>query len=93
MGAGGVVPEWTEVVTREQAALLRLVLVCVAWAIGQMLAKGVPLPGADFLVPAALAAGTYLFTHDIGRAHAEASARYWRGRRIDDDRRDRNRWN
>ncbi|OLC58332.1 MAG: hypothetical protein AUH85_00935 [Chloroflexi bacterium 13_1_40CM_4_68_4] len=73
MGAGGVLPARTALVTREQAALLRLVLVCVAWAIGETLAIGV-----------SLAIGVYIVTGDIGRRSADVNARYWRGRRIDD---------
>jgi hypothetical protein len=80
-------------VTREQAAILRLVLVCVAWAIGQLFALGIPLPGADFVVPAAFAAGVYIVTNEIGRRPADPNARYWRGRRIDDDERGPRRWN
>lgn len=79
--------------TREQAALLRLVLVCAAWAIGQTLALGVDLPFVDFLVPAALAAGVYIVTEDLGRRRDDVNARYWRGRRIDDDERGPRRWN
>jgi hypothetical protein len=80
-------------VTREQAAILRLVLVCVAWAIGQLLATTVPLTGADFVVPAVLAIGMYIVTADLGRPRADVNARYWRGRRIDDDERGPRRWN
>ena len=79
--------------TREQAAIVRLVLVCMAWAIGQLLAIGVPLPGADFVVPAALAIGVYIVTEELGRQRGDANARYWRGRRIDDDERGPRRWN
>jgi len=79
--------------TREQAAILRLVLVCIAWAIGQLLATGVPLPGADFVVPAALAIGVYVVSEDLGRRPADLNARYWRGRRIDEDDRGPRRWN
>jgi hypothetical protein len=80
-------------VTREQAAILRLVLVCIAWAIGQLLATGVPLPGADVVVPAALAIGVYVVSEDLGRRPADLNARYWRGRRIDEDDRGPRRWN
>ena len=79
--------------TREQAALLRLVLVCAAWAVGQVFASGVPLAGADFVIPAALAAAVYIVTNEIGRQPADLNTRYWRGRRIDDDDRGPRRWN
>jgi hypothetical protein len=87
VGAGGLVRPRTSVVTRGQAQLVRLLLICVAWAIGQVLATFVPAPGADFVVPAVLAIGAYALSDDIGRRNADVSARYWRGRRIDDDRR------
>jgi hypothetical protein len=93
MGAVGLLRERASGVTREQAAILRLVLVCVAWAIGQLLATAVPLPGADFVVPAVLAIGVYIVTADLGRPRADVSARYWRGRRIDDEDSGPRRWN
>ena len=79
--------------TREQAAILRLVLVCAVWAIGQLLALGVPLPGADFVIPAAFAAGVYIVTEDLARPRSSPDAKYWRGRRLDDDERGPRRWN
>jgi hypothetical protein len=80
-------------VTREQSALLRLVLVCVAWAIGQTLAQSVDLPGADLLIPAVLAIGVYIITADLGRRRDDVNGRYWRGRRIDDEDSGPRRWN
>ena len=41
MGAGRLLHPRATLVTREQAAILRLVLVCVAGAIGQLLATGI----------------------------------------------------
>jgi hypothetical protein len=80
--------------TRAQAAVVRLLLICVAWAIGQVLATGVPFPGADFLVPALFAIGVYALTADLGRpGSGGGDGRYWRGRRIEDDRRGGSRWN
>ena len=79
--------------TREQLALMRLVLICAAWAVGQTLAAAVAFPLADFLIPAAFAAGVYVVTTDLGRRPADLNARYWRGRRIDDDDRGPRRWN
>ena len=77
--------------TRERASLLRLVLVCAAWALGQTVAAGLRLGGLGFVLPAALAVATYVLTEELGRPRG-GTERYWRGRRIDDDRR-RGRWN
>jgi hypothetical protein len=84
-------------VTRERAQLVRFLLICAAWALGRVivfsvLAQGSVIPGADPLVPAALAIGVYVVTEDLGRPRFDRNnARYWRGRPIDDDppRRDR----
>ncbi len=79
--------------SRQQAALVRFLLVCVAWTVGQMLALGVPLPGADLLVPAALAIGVFIVSDQLGRPRQSGDMKYWRGRRIDDDDRGPRRWN
>ena len=89
--------------TREQAQLVRLLLVCVAWALGQMLTVGLFVPGSDVIIPAALAVGVYVITGDLGRTRLGGSdGKYWRGRRldrldridrIDQDRPGRDRWN
>jgi hypothetical protein len=72
--------------TREQAQLVRLLLICVAWSVGQMLTIGIPIDLAGMVVPAALAIGVYVVTGDLGRARvAGSNVRYWRSRRIDDD--------
>ncbi|MDQ2951854.1 MAG: hypothetical protein M3R54_06285 [Chloroflexota bacterium] len=86
--------------TREQGQLVRLLLGCIAWALGQLLTIGLSVPGSDLIVPAALAAGAYILTNDLGRARVSGGeGKYWRGRRIDRiDRIDRDpprrdRWN
>jgi hypothetical protein len=78
---------------REQAQILRLLLMCVAWSIGQMLTIGIAMQGFDLVIPAALAVGVYVVTDDLGRGGlgGGGNVKYWRGRRLDDDRRDR--WN
>jgi hypothetical protein len=87
------------VTTRERAQLIRLLLICAAWAAGQVIvysvfAQGYGVPGADLLVPAALAIGVYVVTEDLGRPRFDRNnAKYWRGRPIDDDRPRRDRWN
>ncbi len=82
--------------SRQQAQLVRLLLMCAAWAVGQIITIGlsVSVPGADLLVPAVLAAGVYVVTEDLGRPRLDRdNAKYWRGRPIDDDRPRRDRWN
>jgi hypothetical protein len=91
MGARGVLCPPAETVTREQAQIVRLLLMCVAWAVGQVLVYEVlievgGIPGADLVLPAALAIGVYVLTEDLGRPRFDrGNVRYWRGRRIDDD--------
>ena len=84
--------------TRDQAQLVRLLLVCVAWALGQVLTIWLSVSGLDVIIPAALAVGTYVVTTDLGRPQmGGGDGKYWRGRRIDriDDERPprRDRWN
>lgn len=88
--------------TREQSAILRLVLICVGWAVGNTLTWGLDLGSVGVVVPAALAIGVLVVTEDLGRPRATGRGlKYWRGRRIDDteqprridDIRRRDRWN
>ena len=79
--------------TREGAQLVRLLLMCLVWSIGQVLTIGLSLGPGNVLVPAALAVGVYALTDDLGRRAVSGDARYWRGRRIDDDERRGGRWN
>ncbi|HEY3219030.1 MAG TPA: hypothetical protein VGK15_08070 [Candidatus Limnocylindria bacterium] len=73
--------------TRDQAQLVRLLLMSAAWAIGRILTVGIPIELGDIVVPAALAAGVYVITEDLGRPRSDrGEGKYWRGRRIDDDR-------
>ena len=86
MGARGVLRASAEVVTRQQAQLVRLLLMCGAWAAGQVLTFGLSVQGLDLVVPAALAIGVYVVTEDLGRPPFDrGNVRYWRGRRIDED--------
>jgi hypothetical protein len=78
--------------TRGPAAILRFLLICVAWAVGQTLTWGVAGP-LGVVIPAALAIGVLVVTADLGRPRAGGGdLKYWRGRRVDDDER-RGRWN
>jgi len=79
--------------TRGQAAVVRFVLICAAWAIGRTLTWGLSLDAVGAVIPAALAIGVLIVTADLGRPHASVGdLKYWRGRRVDDDER-RGRWN
>ena len=93
MGEGGVVRAWAQGVRREQAQIIRLLLICTAWTIGQMLTYGLSIQGFDVVIPAGLAVGVYVATEDLGRPRfgggGGGSAKYWRGRPVDDKRRDR----
>ena len=94
MGACGLLRAPAEVVTRPQAQIVRLLLMCAAWAVGQVLTFGLSVQGLDLVVPAALAIGVYVVTDDLGRPRFDrGNARYWRGRRIDEDPPKRDRWN
>jgi len=67
---------------------------CAAWAAGQTLAIGLAIDLADVVVPAVLAAGVYVVTEDLGRPGVDrGEGKYWRGRRIDDERPRRDRLN
>jgi hypothetical protein len=79
--------------TRGQSAILRFVLICAAWAIGQTLTWGVAGP-LGVVIPAALAIGVLVVTADLGRPRAGGGGdlKHCRARRVDDDER-RGRWN
>ena len=91
MGEGGVVRASEVGVTREQAQLVRLLLMCLAWSLAQTLVIGISFGPTDLVVPGLVAAGVYALTDDLGRPRLTGIPRYYRGRRIDDDR--RGRWN
>jgi hypothetical protein len=78
---------------RGQAAVLRFVLICAAWAVGQTLTWGLAIGPIGVVIPAALAIGVLVVTEDLGRRRAAGGdLKYWRGRRVEDDER-RGRWN
>lgn len=79
--------------TRGQNAVLRFVLICAAWAVGQTLTWGLALGTFGVVIPAVLALSVLVLTADLGRPRAAGGdIKYWRARRIDDDER-RGRWN
>ena len=68
---------------RERLQLIRLVVICAAWALGEALVWQLRAAGLGLIVPALLAAAAYMATRDLGAAGGET---YWRGRPIDRDR-------
>lgn len=76
--------------SREQLALLRLVVIAAAWALGSTLVWAVGAPGLDVIVPAVFAVAAYVAIRDMdwGRPRQR---RHWRGRPVDDDD-ERRRW-
>ncbi len=79
--------------TRGQAAILRFVLICAAWAVGQTVTWILSLGTVGVVIPAALALGVLVLTQDLGRPRSPGGdLKYWRGRRVDDDTRP-GRWN
>ncbi len=76
-----------------QAAYARLLAIAGAWAVGATVAWQLGVGGLDPLVPALFAAGAFALTQDLGRVgpFRGGSAKYWRGRRIDDHDRPRRR--
>ncbi len=87
MGAAGLVRAWQGGVTPRQAAIVRLLLVCAAWALGETLVTASSALGIfGVVVPAVLAVGVFALTQDLGRPRVDRdNVRYWRGRRIDDN--------
>lgn len=76
---------------REQLQMMRLLIVCLAWALGEALVWQMRASGIGVIVPALLAAAAYVATRDItpyGGGGGGGGGDRWRGRRID-----RNKWN
>ena len=69
---------------RERAQLIRLVVICAAWALGEALVWQLQVAGLGLVVPALLAAAAYVATRDLFAGTGGAT--YWRGRPIDRDR-------
>lgn len=95
VGTGGLIrAPHVGLVNREQSAVVRFVLICAAWAVGQTLTWGLAIGTIGVVIPAVLAFGVLVLTADLGRPRAASGGdlKYWRGRRIDDDER-RGRWN
>jgi type IV secretory pathway VirB2 component (pilin) len=72
--------------SRERAAILRVVIICAAWALGEALTWQLRASGLALFVPALLAAAAYMATRDSGSRGGGGDGTYWRGQRIDRDR-------
>ena len=68
----------------ERGAILRLAIICAAWAVGEALVRQVGASGLGIVVPALLASAAYFATRGAGRSGGDVT--YWRGRPIDRDR-------
>ena len=78
---------------RARAALVRLLIVCLAYALGEALVWQVRAGGLALLVPPLLGAAAYMATREGtwpggGGGAGDGSVIYYRGRRID-----RSKWN
>ncbi len=70
---------------RQRDAILRLVLICAAWAVGETLEYMFGARALGPLLPIILAAAAFLATRDLPWGGGSDET-YWRGRRIDRDR-------
>ncbi len=70
---------------RERMQLIRLVVICAAWAFGEALVWQLQVAGLGLVVPALLAAAAYIATRDITPLGGGDTTN-WRGRSIDRDR-------
>ena len=68
---------------KERAALQRLLIIAAAWAAGETALRLIGLAGIATLAGAALGAGAYVATRDLGTPRRGGDVIYWRGRRID----------
>ncbi len=69
---------------RERVHLVRLAILCAAWALGEALVWQLRAFALGPVVPALLAAAAYVATRDLPRGGGDGT--YWRGRPIDRDR-------
>ncbi len=70
---------------RERTAMVRLIIICAAWALGEALVWQLHASGLGIVVPALLAAAAYVATRDLAWARG-GDVTYYRGRPIDRDR-------
>ncbi len=70
---------------RQRDAILRLVVMCAGWALGETLEWQFGARGLGPVLPLILAAAAFSATRGIIRS-GDSDDVYWRGRRIDRDR-------
>jgi hypothetical protein len=70
---------------RQRDAIVRLLVVCAAWALGEALEYQFGATVLGPVLPLILAVAAYMATRDI-RMGGGSDESYWRGRRIDRDR-------
>jgi len=97
LGEGGLIRAEERNVNPTQAAYLRLLLICAAFAAGETAAWALEANSIRQIVGAILGAAVYILTLDIDRpgrgGGRRGEIRYWRGRRIDDAEDGPRRWN
>lgn len=69
----------------ERTALIRLVVIAAAWALGEALVDALGARGLGVVVPAILAVAAFMATRDMASPWRDGR-QYWRGRPIDRDR-------
>lgn len=74
-------------IDRQRRAWIRLLVVVAAGALGETIGYWLRLPSSDLLLPLLFGGAAFYLTIGLGgpRARGDGDARYWRGRRIDDD--------
>lgn len=70
---------------RQRVAVIRVLIISAAWALGEALVWQFQVAGLGLVVPALLAAAAYIATRDVSSFRGDDPT-YWRGRRIDKDR-------
>lgn len=70
---------------RQRDAILRLLLTCAAWALGEALEYQFGAGGLGPVLPLILAAAAFMATRDMSWPGGSDET-YWRGRPIDRDR-------
>lgn len=69
---------------RERESVVRVVLMCVAWALGEALEWQLAASVLGPVLPLLLAAAAFVATRELSFSGGDES--YWRGRRIGRDR-------
>ncbi len=70
---------------RQRDMLIRLLIVCAAWALGEALEYQFGASALGPVLPIILAAAAFMATRDLSIGGGSEDS-YWRGRRIDRDR-------